>query len=387
MSLSSETNPSEEDIIRNSKTNTLYMTDFGEGRFFKVVHEDENGFTTKFASQTMLKVIYLKKQEDIEGFEIIKIVRGAETQKVKLSKFNFAQLRSFLKFINEIDLKNVTERRLKILDGDLDDDSIRQVKGLLAKKGGAELIETLLNEGAITSKDIVNTSFRKKGIEIFNNLIQEPEFWKDYSEGNSVKDKKEEKVWQYFLERNEWIFGYGLDYRYKSILQREASISDSELDGSNTVITDYLLGDKMFTTFVEIKKPSTPLFGKLKNRSGAWTLSHDLMDSVSQILEQKAAGLIKMDKTQFDNEGSEIKQKTYDSKVILIIGNWSEIDGCSTKEQEMKMKTFELFRRDSRNIEIITYDELFERAKYIVEGKIESNNINAIDFEDADLPF
>jgi hypothetical protein len=28
----------------------------------------------------------------------------------------------------------------------------------------------------------------------------------------------------------------------------------------------------------------------------------------------------------------------------------------------------ELFRRDSRNVEILTFDELFERAKFIVEG-------------------
>ena len=42
-------------------------------------------------------------------------------------------------------------------------------------------------------------------------------------------------------------------------------------------------------------------------------------------------------------------------------GNYSD------KEKRVKLKTFELFRRDSRNVEIITYDELYERAKFIVE--------------------
>jgi len=37
------------------------------------------------------------------------------------------------------------------------------------------------------------------------------------------------------------------------------------------------------------------------------------------------------------------------------------------------MKTFELFRRDSRNVEILTYDELYNRAEYIVHSKIEKN--------------
>ena len=53
---------------------------------------------------------------------------------------------------------------------------------------------------------------------------------------------------------------------------------------------------------------------------------------------------------------------------ILIIGNSKkqihEIRNIT--ERELKSDTFELFRRDSRNVEIITYDELYERAKFIV---------------------
>lgn len=44
--------------------------------------------------------------------------------------------------------------------------------------------------------------------------------------------------------------------------------------------------------------------------------------------------------------------------------------------------TFELFRRESRNMEILTFDELFERACYKSEGKKEPDFI----MEDNDLP-
>jgi hypothetical protein len=192
----------------------------------------------------------------------------------------------------------------------------------------------------------------------------------------------EEKVWQYFFEKNQWIFGYGLDYRYQEILQREVHLSDAELDGTNTVIGDYLLGDNFFTTFVELKKPSTSLFANKGNRSNSWKLSNDLIESVSQILEHKASGLIQLNSNQYLN-GEPLKQKAFDSKVILIIGNWRELDSSkSTQEKEIKKKTFELFRRDSRNIEILTFDELFERACFIAEGKREPD----IKIED-DLPF
>lgn len=389
MSRTNPFKPSEEEIIRTSIPNRLYSHEFEAGRFFQVVHEDENGATIRFAPRTMLKVIYIKDQENIEGFEIIKLVNETEKERVKLSKFNFAQLKEFLRFISEIDLKGITARRLKILDDqELDDDSIRSVKTLLSKEGGADLVETLINEGIISSKDIVNTSFRKRGLQIFKDLKDNPEYWKTYADENGIKKHSEEKVWQYFFEKNQWIFGYGLDYRYQEILQREVHLSDAELDGSNTVIGDYLLGDNFFTTFIELKKPCTPLFGNKGNRSNSWKLSNDLIESVSQILEHKASGLIQLDKTQYIN-GEPVKQKAYDSKVILIIGDWKELDKTqATLEKEIKKKTFELFRRDSRNVEILTFDELFERAHFIAEGeKVKNDKPKIVNEEEDDLPF
>jgi len=376
---------SEEEIISNYKPNRLYWHEFEAGRFFQVVHEDENGAVIKFAPRTMLKVVYIKDQDDIEGFEIIKVVHSKETERIKLSKFNFAQLKAFLSFISEIDLKGITEKRLKIFDDqELDTDTIRSIKTLLSKDGGAELVEALINEGIISSKDVVNTSFRKRGLRIFADLKNYPDYWKTYAEENGLKQNSEEKVWQFFFEKNQWIFGYGLDYRYQEILQKEVHLSSAELNGSNSVIGDYLLGDNLFTTFIELKKPSTPLFGNEKNRSNSWRLSNALIDSVSQILEHKASGLIRLDKQQYI-KGEPLSQKAYDSKVILIIGDWTELKNAgSTQESEIKKKTFELFRRDSKNIEILTFDELFERACFIAEGKKEPD-ITIL--EDDNLPF
>ena len=380
---------SEEDVIWGSIPDRLYSHEFEKGRFFQVVHEDEKGFEIKFAPRTMLKAVYLYDKDDIEGIEIIKAVSGKDTERVKLSKFNFAQLKSFLNFISEIDLKGITERRLKILDDqELDFDTIKSVKTLLSKNGGAEIVETLINEGIITSKDIVNTAFRKRGLQIFKRLISENNYWKVYATENGQSTHSEEKMFQYFFEKNQWIFGYGLDYRYQNILQREVHLSDAELNGSNSVIGDYLLGDKMFTTFIELKKPSTNLFGKSSNRSNSWKLSNDLIDSFSQILEHKASGLLQLEKPQYIN-GEPLKQKAFDSKVVLIIGHWNEIDESSSIfEREIKKKTFELFRRDSRNVEIMTFDELYERATFIVEGNLTKTKENVInDSELEDLPF
>jgi len=89
-------------------------------------------------------------------------------------------------------------------------------------------------------------------------------------------------------------FDNNSDYRFQGILQKEFHASDTSAAGKNGVISDYLLGDKRFTTFVELKLPTTNLFGASKNRSSAWALSNHLIDAYSQILEQKASGQIRV---------------------------------------------------------------------------------------------
>lgn len=179
-------------------------------------------------------------------------------------------------------------------------------------------------------------------------------------------------MWQHFFRNNEWIFGYGLDYRFLGILQNKAHIANGDVAGRDGAISDSLLGCSKFTVLVEIKKPNTQLFTQLfensKNRANSWKLSDDLIDSLSQILEQKASWQIKAEvnaNNNFNDEGKLIQQKTLDPKSILIIGSDSQFEGTE-KIKQIKLRTFELFRRDSRNIEILTYDELYERAKFIV---------------------
>ena len=132
---------------------------------------------------------------------------------------------------------------------------------------------------------------------------------------------------------------------------------------------DFLLADNRFTTFVEIKRPDTKLFHEKKNRADCWKLSSDLYDAHSQILEHKASGQIKlqMDSINYGSDDTVVNQKAFDSKTILIIGNWDEITNDNPRVKAIKEKTFELFRQNSKNVEIITYDELYDRAQYIVE--------------------
>ena len=372
-----QTPPTEEEIILNSRLAQLYNHEFEHGRFFQVVFENEHEVGVRLSTRTLLKVVYIKDKEDIEGIELIKLVDGRDKQRVKFCKFNLQQLKMFLQFISSIDLKGVSERRIALADDSLDiidEDTKKMITTLLSGHDGGELIKELLDDGIITGQDLVNTGYRKQQLEVFRRLLYDG-YLQDYKrEVLGKPNTKDETAWQLFFERNQWIFGYGLNYRFQTILQREFSASNTTAAGKDEVFSDFLLGDKRFTTFVELKKPDTPLFEKDKNRSGSWRLSQDLTYAESQILEQKASGQVKIStsKDLLDGNFNPITQRAYDSKVVLIIGHWDQVELSDEPAgiKEIKRKTFELHRRDSRNIEIITYDELFERAKFIVENNI-----------------
>jgi hypothetical protein len=171
-----------------------------------------------------------------------------------------------------------------------------------------------------------------------------------------------------FLQKNPWIFGYGLDYKYLDILQYEATVRGSDVSGKGSENLDTLIGSSDYTVLVELKKPSTELFDSTPNRSNSWRLSSSLFLAVSQILEYKASHIIEWqdESKKFDDKGSKITQKALDPKTVLVIGRDTMFSGTE-KEIEIKKKTFELYCRDSRNTKILTYDELYRRASFIVE--------------------
>jgi hypothetical protein len=115
---------------------------------------------------------------------------------------------------------------------------------------------------------------------------------------------------------------------------------------------------------VEIKAPGTPLLqGKAEIRSGAWSLSKELTDALAQI-EANIDTWNKQGSQQADNR-DELENRgiyTVQPKGIVVIGTLSQLNNSRSKRE-----TFQRFRTSIHGIDIITFDELYERAKYIVE--------------------
>lgn len=375
--------PTEEEIVANSKVDVLYINDFnnGGGKYLNFYARDTDEFEISPQVKIKVTVGYIKEKKDVNRvvIEKYKLVSGMWKKEGGLvfSSFTFEKVMSFIQFLNKLDLTSISERRIGLSDDSfitLDEETKKKIITLLSTKEGEKLLKELVKSGMITSTDITNIGYRKSQLEIFHQLLNETDYLQKYQEQEGLTDSREEIAWQYYFKRNPWIFGYGLDYRFLGILQKEPHLSDTDVAGKDGVIGDYLLGCSKFTVLVEMKKPTSLLFQDIvsgKNRSKSWRLSDELINAVSQILEQKASWQIKAETSatqNFDDKGNLIKQRTLDPKTFLIIGDSKQYAG-EDKEQQIKARTFELFKRDSRNVDLITFDELYDRAKFIVSDE------------------
>ena len=178
------------------------------------------------------------------------------------------------------------------------------------------------------------------------------------------EDALTEQSWQNFFEENTWIFGYGLRYHFLRVIQNQPNYGGDSVNGRGGQRGDFLTTTEAATKFsclVEIKKPSTKLLQKDQYRNGAWGISADLAGAISQMQVNCAQWEIYGSKTEQNRERLN-GVNTISPRGIVVIGKTSDLNTHDKKN------SFERFRREIRNPEIITYDELYERARFIVQG-------------------
>lgn len=194
---------------------------------------------------------------------------------------------------------------------------------------------------------------------------------------SSLKEFKEsieknllEEYWQDYFEKNKWIFGYGLDYKILRQEQSQPNYGGIRINGTGGQRGDFLVsteGDYRFTVLVEIKTPQTPLLqGTEPQRNGAWSLSKQFSDSITQLQANIPTWEIKGSREEDNRDKFEKKDIfTINPNGILVIGRLNEL---GTRD---KRNTFQRFRQSMHGLEIITFDELLKRADFIVEGMVQ----------------
>lgn len=308
-----------------------------------------NKFTPRLAFSVRDKSENKIAQKDVAETERTRTIKA----NVNLSEChnNFWSLISFLQSLKDID--------------------IPQGSFSLISQDESEIVSALRGRNADSIKDIIKQLSATEGLLLsqsdINQLLKRKEKVTEFNDSLNTRGT-DEGWWQNFFEANKWIFGYGLNYQILKEEQSQPNYGGTRLDGTGGQRGDYLastVGDVNFTVLVEIKTPKTPLLqGQSEIRNGAWSLSKNLTDALSQI-EANIHTWEKQGSEQPDNRDKLEGDGTYtvQPKGILVIGSLNEL-----ANERSKRETFQRFRKAIHGIDIITFDELYKRASYIVEN-------------------
>ncbi len=280
------------------------------------------------------------------------------------------KLRDFLNSLQLVQFPN--DQKLHVSDDQFQQMLLSPAQLRAAMTLNPELVSELART-EITHADIVALAYRRKQLERFERLLADLDY---FEEEKNASGHTDEALWQDFFEHNKWIFGYGLAYVFLSNFDArklEQIIIGHDLTtfGKRSDAVMKTRGAIQALCLVEIKKHTTPLLQNTPYRAGCWAPSEDLAGGISQ-LQGTVAQVAKDVESRLDSKDKQSGPTgemvfTYEPRSFLIIGN---LEQFNTKHgvHEEKYRSFELLRRNTDHPEILTYDELLHRARFIVEN-------------------
>lgn len=343
--------------IANYKSGRLYVNPkSNRGAYASLAEEgeviiDELDVGTRF--KLCVSAFYVADRKDFGTFKIHKLrfhkTRGWQLDgSITLNGFQLEKIRRLTEVIASLDLADAQKTRL-----DLSQISIERLADLLDSDKAEEFAEKLAHSPNLKS-DIFALEAKRRTLCEFENLLTE---------------ERSEADWQAFFERNQWIFGIGLNFVPLTQVAKklEATTTGFEFDQPGKR-TDALMKTRAeISQFVlaEIKRPDTPLLEKRSYRSGCWAISNELAGAVAQC--QKT--VFEFEQKRFEvflkDAGGNRLDEVYSvkPKSFIVIGNLKEL-----AKNTDKIASFELFRKNVSSPEIVTFDELFGRAKALLEN-------------------
>lgn len=168
-----------------------------------------------------------------------------------------------------------------------------------------------------------------------------------------------EAYWQTLFTDHVYVFSQ-LFSANLTLLEESAYLGGQKIDRSGARIADFLLagGSGKQSIIVEIKTPLTRLVNRARYRSGSHAPSTELSGGITQLndylerLRESISGALR----DHISIGS-----TFNPKRILIIGDYSQLDTVE------KVSSFESFRQSINGVEVITFDEFFEKVRSILD--------------------
>ena len=227
----------------------------------------------------------------------------------------------------------------------------------------------------VTATDVMAVAHRRAVVAHFRRLMEDDDYFSSELEGC----RGPEAVWQQLFEAEPWLLGVGLGgqlYTSWDAEKLEQVVAGSYVGGPGKR-TDALMrteGRVRAMVFAEIKHHKTDLLVSTPTpyRSGCWAPDKELSGGVVQAQQTVHLAVSQIGETipDLDSDGALSGSSTYlvRPRSYLVIGNLSELCGASGAVIEDKWRSFELYRRNLHEPEVVTFDELLARAEWLVSN-------------------
>lgn len=380
---------SEEEIFRNSRPDKTYASpafkDYtgqkirvankvidGEPGYEFVKVKDELVLRQTDGGRFQIKASFLEDDRLFRTVTIQKFTsKGNAKEYFALGPHEMNALLKFIANIKRIHFPD--DARLNISDRDLEDLLLKPDQMRRIAADNQQLLAAIARN-EITTEDVVALSYRKKQLALFERLLSDDEYF-DQCVTKHAKGRPE-GLWQHFLEKNPWILGYSLSLvNFGPLDDRklEQTVRGHDLEGPGKRVDALLRSRAILNTaaFVELKHHRTELVSPDQYRSGIWTPSKELSGAVAQVQGTVAAALehwgssVQISDRDGDPTGETIY--TTEPRSFVICGRLNEFE-ADHGINERKFGCFERFRRNLFRPEVVTFDELYERARLIVDA-------------------
>lgn len=342
----------------------------------------------------MIKAVFLEDSRALKTLTLQKYVGDGFAPAEQHFTFTGSEIDTLIDFLASIPM-------IPLEDGGKRHLSAAELRNLFLTKAGAQQLfgahEELFVEAvqnAALKRDLIALGYRRAQLVRFGRLLDDPNFFA--AELNALgQHKRPEDVWQAFFEANPWIFGHGLSYVFATALddrKLEQVVQGASVAGSGKRVDALMKTRARINSlcFVEIKRHDTPLLvGNTAYRSGAFAPSSELGGGIAQMQATVQAAIERVGQRieLADRQGNPTGETlfNFDPRAFLVIGSLGEFD-TPHGPNEAKFRSFELFRRNVRRPEIVTFDELLHRARFIVEHE-DATLADAALLKDDDVPF
>ncbi len=185
------------------------------------------------------------------------------------------------------------------------------------------------------------------------------------NEWENNKDNDNELYWHSFFKVNPWIFSQIFSYS-AVVLDDELYVGGKNINNKGGQIADFIYKNNLTknTAIIEIKTPASDIVGSLyrgkeNNKNAVYTINNDVIGAINQALSNKDL----LQKNFYPlAESSENEFKVFNPRCIVVAGSIE-------REQldEGRTRSFEMFRNGLKDVELITFDELFDKVKIFLD--------------------